>query len=532
MKIKSFGEWQKIFEVDELTEMKPPERFIQGLVSTMKAHPGVRPSRDPADYLNARMMNPKYKEGKWFREAANLQRKFAETSTQQKPSKSSIGRDVLVSPKKIGVGIKNPKEYVGEPEDATNTGTFYAYLKRDETCELWDFISQRKNQSYAQLLGSIIEDYYSWPEKSNSKKVLLDYINNDDDLNNLSLSKVLGSEPSWLLGASKKSVAKAVTAAGLLDMVPSLLSIGKEKTTKTNEALGAVASFIGLWALSDLLDASWSYVAYGDKEKIEDSTFISWLAPILPKTEGIWKEDPLKADYASAFNTMMMLIYDAWNLCMGQESYGNAGANPIRSFSKGSTNNYLTVFSSTYCKDDDLKQSFTSFMIKLNLACTKDQQTPSMFAACPFFYTSGKVVVFMEDSKKEVKMAPEEFLSWIRKNWKDYTVESQNRPDFYTAANRSGKRPLRFVKNSQKLVDGIDPTKPLNVSIYDRTGTSLQKKQLVSRLGNGITLIDVENELRNLWKPESSISIRSQKISKDVNSLVIDIKPESAEEDI
>jgi hypothetical protein len=435
--IKRYSDWERINEVDELTEPTLAGKYINGIIQTYEKYPSVRPSRNVQDFANAK-----------------------------------------------------------------------------ETQPLSTFMKGVSGKRSSQILESVIDQWYKWPDESEAKKVLLAYINNDDDLSNLAsfglpFGKVLQSDPTIALGLGSlgktaiKAAAKGATKAGrsLFGWVPKLFGI-KESNTRINE--GAVAGFLAALAAGALLSASTRYALYG-KESIKDDMFFSWTTPYLPDVKGIIGDDPIIATYVSVFNTMMMLIYDSWNLCMGQDKYGSS-PNPILNWQ--SSGNYIaTYYKEFYESDQDIKSNFISFINNLKAACLKDMKRPSVFQNSPFYYSGDKVRVNFDDGRSEsIKIS--DWYKWVRENYKKYILVPITTTEF-TASNREGDFSPLSPLGINEPAKG-DPMREVTLQFPNGTVAKLSILQLELYLKNSEKVKQYEVESEDLTKGGSSIILRNR----------------------
>jgi len=172
--LRKFSDWRKINEVEELTEIQLWGKYFNNIISVYRKYPGIRPSRDPKRYQNA------------------------------KASKT-----------------------------------------------LADFINSKGGGTSAEILISVINEWYDWPDQSSAKKVLIDYINNDDDLSNLSIGTGAASMPGDIITslggvnvAAKQFLKKFIKTSpkSLIKTLESSCQV-KGKGAKLNEAvLGFIAA--------------------------------------------------------------------------------------------------------------------------------------------------------------------------------------------------------------------------------------------------------------------------------------------------
>jgi hypothetical protein len=271
---------------------------------------------------------------------------------------------------------------------------------------------------------------------------------------------------------------------------------------RLNEDFGATALAIGISILvGSLLSASTKYTLYG-KESIEDDLLFSWTTPYLPDVQGAIGDDPIIATYVSTFNSVMMIVYDAWNLCMGQEKYGEE-KNPILSWQSG--NNYInSYYKQFYESDADIRSSFVNFMNDLKAACLADMKNPEIFQKSPFYYTGDKVRVNFED-RESVSIPYPEWQKWVKDNYKNYILVPVSKTEFQ-ARKRTGEfAPLSALGITESPKG--DPMRGLTV-------------QFPNGAVSNLSLLELELWLLN---PENSKSydIESQDVIKGGSSLIL-----------
>jgi hypothetical protein len=349
--IKKYSEWQRVNEVDELTEMTLTGKYINRIIEAYKKYPSSRPCRNIDKFPNAK-------------------------------------------------GTQN----------------------------LSDFVKGHAGKTSAEILEAVIEDWYMWPN-TRSKDVLLGYIKNEDDLSNLAawglpFGKVIQADPTVISGLGLRGVvksgAKATASIGkkLFGWVPKLIGVAESRQINEAGPLAAVGGFLLRAGAAILLSGAVRYTLYG-KESLEDDPLVSWMTPYLPNIQGLVGDDPIIATYVATFNVGMMLIYDAWNLSMGQEKYGS-DKNPIISWQGG--NNYITqYYKDFYEQDNDIKNNFVNFMASLKSACMDDMKNPEKFRECPFYYTGERVRVIFEDEKfQDINLS--DWQKWVRDNYQKYKL--------------------------------------------------------------------------------------------------------------
>ena len=460
--IKDFKKWNIVNEVDELTEMKPKSKYMAKIIEAYRNMPDVRPSRNPNKYVNAK--------------------KILKGWTKRKSDSPDFVKSTIASSYKQLYGIEAKAEDI-----IGNTNL---------SIKLHEFIQQKKEGTYADVLCSVIEEWYRWPDASSAKSVLIDYIKNDDDLANLTVSGVVRSDPTQAIAAAqvgkdllkigKKVIPSASNSLDGLFKKVSALFKKKVNESSVNEALPAVAVLAIDYIVWDIVSGAWKYIAYGDIEEIEDDALLSWISPYLNKDfVGIFGDDPISASYFSVFNTMMMVIYDAWNMCMGQSKYGSDD-NPIKSWNTGK-NNYIDSYYESFCEsDDEVSRSFRTFMTRLNVACNNDSKNPAVFESCPWFYTSGRIIVKLISEGQNLIIRQEELSSWVKNNASKYRiVPSDNSSVFYAKLREGDFMPLRSL-GIKKKVEGS----PLREVVLTLDGIPVGTK------GNKkLTLADLELSL-------------------------------------
>lgn len=435
--IKSYSDWERLNEVDELTEPRLTGKYINGIIQAYEKFPGARPSRDVKQFPNAKDTQP-----------------------------------------------------------------------------LSTFVKGMSGKTSAEIVVSVINNWYRWPDESSSKKVLIDYIENEDDLSNLAgfglpFGKVLQSDPSLIagLGSIGKSAVRmaakgAKTASkGMFGWVPKLFGL-KESNTKMNE--GAVLGFVGAFLFGTLLSATTRYTLYG-KESLEDDPLLSWTTPYLPDIKGIIGDDPIIATYVTTYNTAMMLVYDAWNLCMGQDKYGN-DPNPILSWQNG--DNYISAYYKQFYESDaEIKSSFTTFMSNLKTACLNDMKNPSKFKDSPFYYTGDKVRVNFDNGDSQA-IPLSEWYKWLRDNYKKYTFIPVSESEFI-AKNREGEfTPLAPLGINEVAIG--DPTRQITLQLPDGSISTPSLLELEVYLANSKNVPNYEVESQDVTKGGSSLILKAK----------------------
>jgi hypothetical protein len=375
-------------------------------------------------------------------------------------------------------------------------------------------ISSRKS---AEIITSVINDWYKWPSESKTKSVLINYINNEDDLSNLAamglpFGKVFQADPILAIPSLKvltKGVGKV--GKGLFKMIPKLFmkesNSQVNKDQRLNEDFGATALAIGISILvGSLLSAGTKYTLYG-KESVEDDLLFSWTTPYLPDIQGVAGDDPIIATYVAVFNTAMMLVYDAWNLCMGQEKYGEE-KNPILSWQSG--NNYInSYYKQFYENDPDIRSGFSKFMSDLRAACLSDMKNPEIFQKSPFYYTGDKVRVNFE-GKDPISIAYPEWQKWVKDNYKNYILIPVSKTEFQAKEREGVFSPLSPLGITETPKG--DPMR--NITVQFPTGAI-----------SNLSLLELELWLLN---PDNvkSYGIESQDVVTGGSSLILNQKEE------
>lgn len=348
------------------------------------------------------------------------------------------------------------------------------------TPPLSTFVKGLSGKTYAQIIESLINNWYRWPNESEAKNVIMSYIKNEDDLANLAafgvpFGKVVLADPTiFSFGSVGKSAVKTAGTVGkkLFGWIPKLLRIS-ESSVPINEggALAAIGGFVLKSGIAALLSASTRYVLYG-KESLEDDLFFSWTTPYLPDIKGVVGDDPIIATYISTFNSVMMIVYDSWNLCMGQDKYGNE-PNPILSWQ--SKPNYITYFyKEFYESDDEIRENFKKFMSDLQSACKQDMNRPSMFEKCPFYYTGDKIRINYDDGKSD-SVAVQDWFNWVRDNYKKYMIVPVSATEFNLIERTEGFMPLRKLGINEEIKG--DPMREVTMQFPDGSITKMSVLQ-------------------------------------------------------
>lgn len=316
------------------------------------------------------------------------------------------------------------KTYTDHPE-ARPSRDVTKFPNAKNTQQLGAFVKTLSGKTSSEIIEAVINNWYKWPNDSQAKSVLLSYIKNDDDLSNLAafgvpFGKAILQDPSLIsLGSIGKSAVKSLGKAKLFRWVPKMFGIAESQ--RVNEAapvLAAIGGFLLRFAGAALLSSSIKYTLYG-KETLEDDLFFSWTTPYLPDIKGVVGDDPIIATYVSTFNSVMMITYDAWNLCMGQEKYGME-TNPVSSW-EGKENYINYYYKEFYESDEDISRTFKVFMSDLKNACMQDMRKPEIFESCPFYYNGDKIRLKYEDGKTEL-ITVENWFNWIKDNYKTYII--------------------------------------------------------------------------------------------------------------
>lgn len=444
--IKRFSDWEKINEVDELTEIVLLGKYLSRIIEAYRKYPDVKPSRDVKTYKN---------------------------------------------------GAKSPS--------------------------LADFMSSiPKDTPSSQILISVIDKWYKWPQSSKSRKVLVDYINNEDDLSNLTVSNVVMGMPGEIVTASgalkslvkmfAKGSARAVTKSAAKSAAKAAESFDNRysKSEELNEgAVAAVAGWIaveaGLWALGTAIN----YTLYGNEE-VESDILLSWSSPYIPQFKGVIGDNPLTMTYVATFNFAMGLIYDAWSLAMGQDKYGEQ-SNPILSWQR--ENNYITDFYNQYY-DSSMKSGFTQFMNSLKDACIADSKNNQLFSSTPLYYVPPKMTVFFEDGKTQ-SIDIGEWQKWTRANYNNYYIKPRSENQFSAIRRLNGFTPLEKLGINSK-VQG-DPFREITIKWNNGQ---------VSKS----SLLQLESWLKESGKGDS-YEIKSQDIVEGGSNIELDLKGEGDAKD-
>lgn len=502
--IQQFSDWSKVNEVEELTEKRPKKKFIDQIAQTYAKYPKIPPSRDINDYPNSTKSQENLKIINDAIEQENILSSYASPSNTPN-SKDSATTD---SWKSAWASYKPVEKNL----------VFKSPVK--DTLKLDEFIKQRPSATFKDILLAVIKDWYKWPEGSQARTVLEKYFSNDDDLDNVTLKKVINSDPSILL--LQGGLAGLACFAG----APVIATLALD------------------FCIGYAVSSSYSYIAYGDIEAIEDDPILNPIAPFLPKIKGAdpfgtgSEYDPFQTDYQSVFNIMMLLIYDTWNLCMGQEANidwkrpvwdESKNTNPIRSFNSGNKSNYLDIYMQTYCKSSDIKGSFINFIKELNNACSNDQNNSEIFYDCPFFYTGGKILLInSDDNGKTSRLTPNEFKDWIKTNYVNNEIQATSIPlAFYYSARKSRLFARSFTRKSN-FFSNVSKKLNAQIKMYGPSGVTVEK--LINSKGQLFTLPDLENKVitKIVKNKDYKFRIQYENISNGGNKIVFEMVKKKA----
>lgn len=495
--IQHFSDWSKVNEVKELSE-RPKKKFIDEIVQAYAKYPKFPPSRDINDYPNSTKSQEKLKIINDAREQENILSSSASSLSIAKPQ---------------GLLTKDQWKSVWASYKPEEKKLVFSSPTPKETLKLDEFIKQRAGQSFKNILLAVINDWYQWPEESQTRTVLEKYIKNDDDLDNVDIRKIIASDPSILLPIGVGGVA---CFAGL----PVIATLAVEIPIQL-----AVSSLI-------------SYVAYGDIDAVKDDTLLQLTSPILPDIKGLFGDDPFQKDYQSVFNTMMLLIYDTWNLCMGQEANmdwkrpvwdESKNTSPIRSFNSGNKSNYLDIYMQTYCKSSDIKGSFIYFMKELNDACSKDQNNSEIFYDCPFFYTGGKILLInSDDNGKTSRLTPNEFKDWIKNNYVKNEIQATSIPLAFYYSSRKSRLFARAFTRKDSFFSNVSQKLNAQIKMYNPSGVMVEK--IVDNKGQLFTLPDLENKIitKIVKNKDYKFRIQYENISNGGNKIVFEMVKKKA----
>lgn len=437
--------------------------------------------------------------------------------------------DELTEPKLIGKYIDRIIQTYQSSPNARPSRDVSLFPNAKETQPLSTFIKSRSGKTSAEIILSVIDDWYEWPSESQAKKVLTGYIRNEDDLSNLSsfglpFGKVIQQDPTLALigsGGALKAGGKLLKSGvrgtkKLFSWVPKLFGV-KESRQQSDVNEGFIVGLVASFVIGSLLSATTKYSLYG-KESIEDDVLLSWTTPYLPDINPIIGDDPIVATYVNVYNVMMMIVYDAWNLCMGQEKYGSE-PNPIMSWQERS--NYITEYYRTYYESDpDIKSSFIGFMSSLRSACLQDMKNPKIFQDTPFYYTGDKVRVNFEDGRTE-NIDLSNWFKWLRENYKAYIFVPLSKTEF-DAKKRDGKfAPLSPLGVSDEPKG--DPTRQITMQLPDGSVSNLSLLELEIYLLNSKNTNLYEIETQDIIEGGSSIVLKESEQAEDGGTIQSDI---------
>jgi len=381
---------------------------------------------------------------------------------------------------------------------------------------LADFVKSKSNGTSAEILVGVIDEWYQWPD-SKSRNILVEYINNEDDLSNLAglglpFGKVIMQDPTLVL--SLPGLVKSGTKASvgvvkkLFSWVPKLFE--NQRYQPINEGVPiAIGVFLLRVAAGALLSAGTKYTLYG-KESLQSDVMTSWLMPYLPNIRGLVGDDPIISTYVCAYNFMMMLIFDAWNLSMGQEKYGKDD-NPIISWETADNSNYIKNFyKDFYESDPDIKNNFVKFMSSLKSACMQDMKTPEKFKDCPFYYTGEKVRVNFDDNRVE-NINLSEWPKWVRENYTKYklTPVGESAVEFNAQERKTPFAPLSLMGISETPKG--DPMREITLQFPDGSTTKLSLLQVELFLESSQNILNrYEISSENVVQGGSSIILKER----------------------
>jgi len=282
-----------------------------------------------------------------------------------------------------------------------------------------DILALNQNTTYAKTLEDIVNKFYLAPD-CQSKKILLDFINNQLDLNNITFISLLQDfGPSLLfLGGGKKIISSLFSgtkkAAGATakqsgslsktigkTMIGGTLGLGgksgNEKPSKIPKNFGASnidsvkeGIFIPL-LLTDLIDG----VLYGDSyvasTLVNNGLLPNDVSLFIKNWKGVFPNAKL-ASYYNVFIGFSLIIYEWWDYLMGKKYY-NDRANIIQD----PNSTYIKEFKNTFFQDADLAKAFDDFMMELKNASDIDKKNIDMFSECPFFITDASIIIEWND---------------------------------------------------------------------------------------------------------------------------------------
>lgn len=298
---------------------------------------------------------------------------------------------------------------------------------------------------------------------------------------------------------------------GLFKMIPKLFTkeshIYRGKNERLNEDFGISALVVSI-LVGSLLSASTKYTLYG-KESLQDDMLFSWTTPFLPDVQGVIGDDPILATYVSTFNTVMMMVYDSWNLCMGQEKYGEQ-KNPILDWQNAESyiNAYYKQF---YESDADIRPGFVSFMEELKQACLNDMKNPELFKNCPFYYTGEKVRINFEN-KDSISVSQGEWFKWLKDNYTKYLLVPVSKVEFNASERKEKFAPLSSLGVTDTPKG--DPTRSITVQLPDGSITNLSLLELELYLLNSENSESFKLQFQDVTTGGSSVILENKEGTK------------------
>lgn len=278
-----------------------------------------------------------------------------------------------------------------------------------------EILQSSKGETYANILIHILDNFYKWPSNSKSYEVMITFINNELDLNNIDSKVVLSRAPGFIIGGLKYG-------GGLLGFLA-----------------GAVAQ--------DAVD----YTLYGSDSAMSGA--------FLPQWKGFF-EDPLLASYASIFNMFSIIIFNAWDYIMGIDDYSKDLPNLIKSYSKV---DWFNEYINKFFQDDDLKIAFTNFISKLKDACNQDRiARGKIFNTCPFYYVASITIVW-NDGKQSIVSYSE--LQHLIEKYKNTHTFSKKEEGLYIATWNGAKEANTEIYSNNEKGDSLES--PNNQSDID-----------------------------------------------------------------
>jgi len=417
--------------------------------------------------------------------------------------------DELTEPKLVGKYFNSIVDTYTKHPSVRPSRDIKNFPNAKGSVQLGPFVKTLSGKTSSQILEGVVNNWYKWPNNSEAKKVILQYINNDDDLSNLAafgvpFGKGILADPTVLsFGSIGKSAVKSLGKSKLFSWVPRLLRISESDQRINEGAIAAVGGFLAKLGFAALLSASTRYVMYG-KESIEDDLFFSWTSPYLPDIKGVIGDDPIIVTYVTTFNTAMMMVYDAWNLCMGQEKYGTE-PNPILNWNQAKGNYINQYYEEFYKNDDDISTGFRTFMANLKEACMRDMKNPKMFESCPFYYNGDKIRVNYDDGRTTL-MTVDEWFKWVKDNYRNYIIIPVTETQF-TLKKRDGEfAPLSPIGITDPVKG--DPMRQVTIEFPDGKVGNISVLQLELLLMDEETSSMYEVESQNLTEGGSNLVLR------------------------